>query len=460
MSRLSKRGRSRREFLKLAAGGLAAAGAGALLQGTARLAGASPLPRPRASGGTLVMWWWGEQEAPGLEGYVKQSIQMYKEKTGWSVDATLEDTGVVISQFQTASAAGTAPDIQYFWNGIYHMESVWLGYVEPLNGLIPDDLLKASNATILSVYQGKQYRLGWYAVPMLWAYNKDMFDKAGLNADQPPTNHDELMAACDKLKSKGFTPIVGGLKDGYWGEWQMGHGLGPNLDSPAEALQLFIGSLDWRNPKYYDHWAKVEQLWKAGYMNNDMLSIELYPGIDLFNNGQGAMCSTVGPLIPKSQKALGDRVAPMVFPAGGKGKMNGKPIADTQGLGISSQSQHKQQAADFLMFLNTPERLQALWDQTHALPTNAGWDGTFITDPVISALWTKWMHGDNVPYISNLMPTLFWTDAMFVNSQKIISGEFTAEQAAENAQAVAQKWRDQNPDLLDHYTKWASDLAL
>lgn len=66
------------------------------------------------------------------------------------------------------------------------MESVWLDYVEPLNGLIPDELLKASNATPLSIYKGKQYRLGWYSVPLLWIYNLDMFDKAGLNADSPP----------------------------------------------------------------------------------------------------------------------------------------------------------------------------------------------------------------------------------------------------------------------------------
>jgi hypothetical protein len=58
------------------------------------------------------------------------------------------------------------------------------------------------------------------------------------------------------------------------------------------------------------------------------------------------------------------------------------------------------------------------------------------------------------------MPTLFWTDAMFVNSQKIIAGEYTGEQAGENAQAVSEKWREQNPDLLEHYTIWAKDLAL
>ena len=75
------------------------------------------------------MWWWGEQELPGLQAFVDDSVKNY---TAATVKTMLQDTAVVISQFQTAAAAGKAPDIQYLWNGIYHMESVWLGYLRPL----------------------------------------------------------------------------------------------------------------------------------------------------------------------------------------------------------------------------------------------------------------------------------------------------------------------------------------
>jgi hypothetical protein len=61
--------------------------------------------------------------------------------------------------------------------------------------------------------------------------------------------------------------------------------------------------------------------------------------------------------------------------------------------------------------------------------------------------------------MGDLMPTLFWTDAMFVNAQKIISGEYTGEQAGNNAYAVTQKWREQNPDELEKYKIWAKDLT-
>lgn len=407
------------------------------------------------------MSWWGEQEAPGLENWLKESIALFEKETGHKIIPTLQDTTVVVSEFQTASAANNAPDIQYLWNGIYHMESVWLGYIEPLNDWIPEDLLKASNATSLSIFEGKQYRVGWYAVPYMWAYNKEMFDRAGLNADQPPKTWDEFLNACDKLKASGVIPIVGGLKDGPWGEWFLGHSLTQNLDSAGEAIELFVGTRDWRDPLHWEPWARLEELWKAGYLNDDLNSIDLYPGIDLFGAGKGAITIIVGPLIPKMQSLLGaDKVGIMVMPAFGKGKMAGKPLADTQGLGISSQSKHKRIAADFLIFLNRPERVSALWEQVKQLPANTNWDGSVITDPVIKQIWQEWMHGDNAPYVSNLMPTLFWTDAMFVNSQKVVAGEYTGEQAGQNAYEVTQKWVAQNPDLVEKYKQWAHDLKL
>ena len=105
------------------------------------------LPRgAHAEGKTLDMWWWGEQELPGLQKFVDDSVSSY---TAATVKPMLQDTAVVISQFQTAAAAGKAPDIQYLWNGIYHMESVWLGYLRPLNGLIKDDVIKADRKSVV-----------------------------------------------------------------------------------------------------------------------------------------------------------------------------------------------------------------------------------------------------------------------------------------------------------------------
>jgi raffinose/stachyose/melibiose transport system substrate-binding protein len=473
MNNRKNRPLTRRDFLKLAGMGLTAAGLSPLLQScatpaattvapTAAATSAPPTAAPPAGGKNLKAWWWGEQEAPGLEGWVNESIALYNQKSGNTIEPTLQDTAVVISEFQTASAAKNPPDIQFLWNGIYHMESVWLGYLEPMDGLVPADEIAATQPTILSVFDGKTYRLGWYSAGVLWLYNKEMFNKAGLDGNTPPKTWDDLLNACDKLKTAGITPICAGLKDGYWGEWWMGSGLGQNLDTPADAINLFIGQLDWREPKYYEHWGREQELWKAGFINDDMLSVDLYPGIDMFGAGKAAMTAIVTPIAASQAKALGssEKIGPMVFPVFGTGKMAGKAIADYQGFGISSQSQNKDVAADFLRSLHTPERVTALWNAAHVLPTDTSFDGNTIDDPLLKAIWEGWVaNKDAVTYISDLMPVLFWTDAMFVNSQKIISGEYTPEQAGQNAYDVTQKWVQQNPDMVKNYAAWAKDLG-
>ena len=129
MKRNWREGFSRRELLKTSAGLGAGAALGGLLPGSSALAATE-----------LNMWWWGEQELPGLQGFVDEAAKSY---TAATVKPMLQDTAVVISQFQTAAAAGEAPDIQFLWNGIYHMESVWLGYLQPLEGLVSDEVIKA-----------------------------------------------------------------------------------------------------------------------------------------------------------------------------------------------------------------------------------------------------------------------------------------------------------------------------
>src|SRR5262247_232071 len=111
MNRNGYGGLSRRQLLKTSAGLGAAMTLGSLL----------PSTLARADTPTLNMWWWGEQELPGLQGFVDDAVKSY---TAATVKPMLQDTAVVISQFQAAAAAGGATDIPFLWNGIYHMESV------------------------------------------------------------------------------------------------------------------------------------------------------------------------------------------------------------------------------------------------------------------------------------------------------------------------------------------------
>ena len=439
-------GLSRRQLLKTSAGFGAAATLGGLL----------PAMTARAETPTLNMWWWGQQELPGLQDVVDEAVKNY---TAATVKPMLQDTAVVISQFQTAAAAGAAPDIQFLWNGIYHMESVWLGYLQPLEGLVSDEVIKASSPTLLSRFGGKTYRLGWYPLPMIWIYNKDLYDKAGLDADKAPQTWDELLAACDKLKSAGIAPLGGGIQDGYWGEWYFGHALGQNVDSAGEVIGLFTGERDFREPKYHEHWVRLEELKKAGFLNPEMSSTELYPGIDLIVAGKVGAGLSVGARLPADSKATSGRIGTMVMPVYGKGKLAGKPIFDSQGLGIPANIKDPKAAAAFLEYLQSPEQLKALHEKTGWIPANTSFDTSVIEDPTVRDMWQRWGLSENIPYLSNLVPGQFYEQALLPTAQQVVEGKITGEQAGELAYNVAKEWRDFNPDIVENYKKWATDLG-
>jgi ABC-type glycerol-3-phosphate transport system substrate-binding protein len=436
---------SRRKFLGTSAG----IGAGLALGGMGSFGA-------RAQETTLDWWWWGEQELPGLQAFVDSSVAAYKEAT---VKPMLQDTAVVISQFQTAAAAGNAPDIQYLWNGIYHMESVWFGYLKPVNGLVKDEIVAASTPTQLSHFGGDIYRVGWYPLPMMWIYNKDLFEKAGLDPEAPPKTWDELLAACEKLKSAGIEPLGGGIQDGYWSEWYISHSLPQNLESLGEAVELFIGDKDFRDPKYHEHWVKLEELKTRGFLNADMSSLELYPGIDLVAAGKLAIGQSIGTRLPADLKTANGRIGVMVMPVFGKGKLAGMPLLDVQGLGISSNAEDPEAAAAFLEFLNSPERLKAFWDATGWIPSNTTFDTSVIADAAVRDLWQRWGLQPNISNVTNLMPGQFYERAAIPTGQQIVQGEITGEQAGELASDTAKEWRDFNPDLVENYRKWAVDLA-
>jgi raffinose/stachyose/melibiose transport system substrate-binding protein len=437
---------SRRDMLKSTAG----------LAAGLTLTGLIPGRALHAAGPELNMWWWGEQELPGLQGYVDDAVKGYTEA---SVKPMLQDTAVVISQFQTAAAAGKAPDIQFLWNGIYHMESVWLGYLRPLEGLISDDIIKASNPTLLSRFGGKTYRVGWYPLPMIWIYNKDLFEKAGLDADNPPKTWDEFLNACDKLKAAGIAPVGGGIQDGYWGEWYFGHALAQNVDSAGEVIQLFTGEKDFRDPKYHEHWVKLEDLKKKDFFNPEMASTDLYSGIDLIVAGKVGMGLSIASRLPKDSKTTNGRIGAMVMPVYGKGKLAGQPIFDSQGLGISAGSANPEAAAKFLEHLQSPAILKSMFDKTGWIPSSTTFDISVIQDPVVRDMWQKWGLSPNIPYLANLVPGQFYEQALLPTAQQVVGGKITGAQAGDLAADVAKQWRDFNPDVVENYKKWAADLG-
>jgi ABC-type glycerol-3-phosphate transport system substrate-binding protein len=164
--------------------------------------------------------------------------------------------------------------------------------------------------------------------------------------------------------------------------------------------------------------------------------------------------------VPDDSKKTKGRIGCMVMPVYGKGKMAGKPILDSQGLGISKDAKDPKAAAAYLEYLQTPERLKAFWEMTHWIPATTKFDTSVIEDQVVKSMWKVWGQGDNlIPYLSNLVPGQFYDQAMVPAAQQVIQGKLTGEQAGELAAKITKEWRDFNPDMVENYKKWAKDLS-
>jgi ABC-type glycerol-3-phosphate transport system substrate-binding protein len=447
---------TRRRFLRgLAVGGSAAAALasarGLLVPGRAHAARAS---------NTLQVDWWGESEAIGIERWMNDTLARFQAETGIPVNAKLLTIEDMDDPIPKAMQTGMVPDVQVLWNGTFLMDNVWRGYVLPLNGVVAHNVLKRSGATSHSVFEGKQYRVGFYTLGFGFSYNKVLFDRAGLDADHPPTNWDAFLGACDRLKSHGLVPIVGGASDGFFGDWFLTSALPQQLDSPAEALQLFIGNRDWREPRYYEHWGRLEELHTNRFFNPDITTLKLYEGTQLFDSGQAALTLNTTASLPKSQAELGqNNVGFMVMPVFGQGKMAGQPIIDKQGFGIPTVAADPKNAARFLEFMHSKERLQAMWTLSHQIPADEAFDTSVVDDPLLKSVVERWVTGKHVLTIEDLMPVRFWTDAMFVASQKIVAGEMTGEQAGQLAHTVTEAWRAAaDPETVNNYAIWGNNL--
>ena len=138
------------------------------------------------------------------------------------------------------------------------------------NGKVFKDILVPALVKWISALSKDQ---GLYYVPnqafvVCMFYSKDVFQKAGI--DKMPQSWDELLAACEKLKTAGIAPIT--VDDAYY-ELLMGQYLG-TLKGDAWVSQLMqdkTGEM-WKDPAVVQFAKAFEDLYKKGYISKNAAS--------------------------------------------------------------------------------------------------------------------------------------------------------------------------------------------
>lgn len=159
----------------------------------------------------LELYYYKQENQEGLKNIVKA---FEKANPGVKIDMLIipNDADSAIS---ARAAQGALPDILQMQSYSRVKEYASKGFLADLSNEESMDRVLPSSLPAVS-YNGKQY-----AIPMDYAgigiiYNKDIFEKCGLEA---PTTYRELEKVCRVLRDNNIVPFAGLLKE----NWSVGH---------------------------------------------------------------------------------------------------------------------------------------------------------------------------------------------------------------------------------------------
>jgi ABC-type glycerol-3-phosphate transport system substrate-binding protein len=366
----------------------------------------------------------------------------------------------LIPSFEAAAAAKQGPDIALVWPGIWGLPYVWKGDILPLDDYLPADVLSHDPELIANSYGGKRYFLTWWWDANLLAYNKELFAKAGLDPEKPPVAWDKFLDACEKLKGIGVTPMVLGFKDLWDAEVLYTPMIYQNCDTPAQVLDVSCGNVSFTDPKFLEMWDRTAELNAKGYFNADILSLETYSADEPFVMGKAAMRprAITSNVVSWAQQMGKDKVGTMQFPTFGKGKLVTKGVGAwwPETLCIPSFAAHPREAADFLAFFYTKERVNALHKQTGTVPGALDlFDASLVENPEVKKV-IDWGYFTHYELLLNSTVDL---EGVCKSLSDLVSGTVTPLEAAKFVDGVMARWKEQKPDEYKHVLEWGKDIA-
>lgn len=311
---------------------------------------------------TLTMWQKGGPDAPFIQEQINKFNAQNKDV---QVQVIVQGTDDYEKALPLAFQTKQAPDVFSVTSIEPMVRENWL---LPLNDHITEDLKTAYKTHMReggNVFDGKIYGIPTSAFTVRMAYNKDLFRKAGLDPNKPPTTFSQVREAAKKITEAGNGDAFGfGLPMKWIGfsAWQVD----PLVIASQPELTEF-GLFNTKTGKY--EMAKYEpviQLYRDMYKDGSVFpgasSLDNDPMRSAFAEGKIGMFISASwePGVLGTQfKTTQDWAATMIPVEDGKERLQ-SPSFDGGGYAVSSFTEHPKEAARVLEFLVGPQTSQIL----------------------------------------------------------------------------------------------------
>lgn len=277
-----------------------------------------------------------------------------------------------------------------------------------------------------------------YCIPMTFAtgwqiyYNPDLLAANGIEV---PKNWEEFLAACEKLKKAGITPIALGNKDGWPGEhWWM------NFLVQRVGVETIYKAINREGAKFTDAGfvqaaADLQSLAKNGYLSLGAASDDYGAAQAIFLSGKAAFFQT-GSWFAGGWETQKPAFTPgiMPFPAFSDNPNPGNVTgAVTHVIAVPAKAPNKAAAIKFLDYLFSDEAA-AIWAKNGNISMNTGAVDKDAPQ-VIKDLWAGAKSaGAALPWIENELPPGVGEDKIYNGTVGLVSQTMTPEEFAKSIQ--------------------------
>ena len=332
-------------------------------------------------------------------------------------------------------ASGEGPDLFTWWAQKQAEDLVMAEYVRDLSDF---SLLDKFDSTITEAYtfDGKVYGLPLGTSFLTTWYNKDMFAEVGY--DTYPTNWDEFIDVCQKLKDAGYTPITCGDNSSFVIQFAM-YQIGASeiyAENPDFDDQLYTGETSFTDQCWVDTVTKLQYLYDNGYVVEDSLGLSQDQSRQLFIDGEAAMIfdGSFGYTQLMNQGAADFERGMFCVPSNAEGEDFVWNWTSANALFTSNLSDDlHQQACDLVMqywFDEASPLFEAWVENTTDI---IAFEGVSDSRDMINEYLERYQDYQSVENLNNAWPEGV-SDEMCSRFQKVITGDATPEDVCQAMQ--------------------------
>lgn len=379
-----------------------------------------------------VLQWW--EAALGTEGFREVLDRFEEENPGIKVESVTTPFGSMREQIIAGWVTGTMPDVIGI-DGAWINEFVDMGMLNEMDSFLSTSAMDVNDISAVTKVDGTTYTLAQTTFVYPLFVNMDMFEAAGL--EKLPTTWRELAECAKKLTDPSqnqyglVIPLSLKAPNGVQNDimsWLWASG----------GSMLKDGKPDLTNQDVKDTITFIKGLFDDGSVSPGSFTKVETDKVEEFASGRAAMMvSTLGNTLTIRERDpnLNFTVIPLPVKDGYEGE-SGITYA-CWGLGINSQSQHKEAAWKLIEYFMSTDVNVALADGGKGFPGIKSAIPEFVsTDEVYTKGFEIYQSGYLINEFSGLPTAEELMRLVGEQLQAMLEGNITVDEALANAQAA------------------------